>query len=279
VEAVLCCGSLETFVEAVGTIKVPPRGVLLIEANGTADPMQMIEVLTLRPEASARFWSPMQITIVDAQRWGTRGPLAALEWEQLATATHFFVSRGDEVDEARYNGVRLQAAMCGGRARESTPALIAEELAVLVRADAAPARSVCPSKKRLLTTAGQFAEVSAHQHNPDGSRAFTSMTIDLGQRIWRRDLDAFLAGLPDCVLRVKGLCRLADDPSTPYSFQHVRPQAETRFLALEGYNDLLVEYGIPALPMVGIIIGVRLPEADIRAASAALFKPATAGCS
>jgi hypothetical protein len=79
--------------------------------------------------------------------------------------------------------------------------------------------------------------------------------------VQRSDLERVLRHLPDEVLRVKGLCRLAELPQIPFSFQHVRPEGETWFLPMIGTLGI-----IPS----GVVIGVGLPEKVIENAFDAL---------
>lgn len=75
--------------------------------------------------------------------------------------------------------------------------------------------------------------------------------------VQRQDLERVLHQLPDEVLRVKGLCRLAELPQIPFSFQHVRPEGETWFLPMIGTLGV-----IPS----GVVIGVGLPKERIESA-------------
>lgn len=263
----LCCDSLDDFMEAVGTIPVAEDGVLLVEVNGTTDTLEMISALTVRPEAKSRFWSPLQVTLVDAQRWGHRGAHGSLEREQLTTATHYWVSKGDTVPPSIYNEVRLRAALGAPRALEASAEALAGELAKIVQEDSAPSRvaySTRPRVRGLRRDLAPLPLISSHHHTAE--RAFTSLAFHLCFPVAQKALDEFLQQLPEAVVRVKGLVRLIDDPSTPYSFQHVRPMAETRFIRLDGFDTILDAYEIKQVPMVMVIIGVRLPQRLIQEA-------------
>ena len=75
------------------------------------------------------------------------------------------------------------------------------------------------------------------------------MTFRFTRPLWQSELDAVLLGLPDAVLRVKGLLRLRDDPSAPFSLQHVRPQADTKFIKLQGFDQIIADYQLADIPM------------------------------
>jgi G3E family GTPase len=101
---------------------------------------------------------------------------------------------------------------------------------------------------------GCWQVAADHHHHHENERAFTAMKVDIPFVVKRRDLEETLRDLPEEVIRVKGLCRLAELPTIPMSFQHVRPQAETWFLPMLG--------NLGVIP-TGVIIGVGLPVQDI----------------
>ncbi len=243
----VCCSSLHEFMAVLGDIEVPRGGVLLVEVNGASDVMSLIAAITARHECR-RFTSPLQVTVADAQRWQKRGPHDELEREQVQTATHSLITHVEEVNGGRLAKVRTEVKQLSPRAVECS----AESLADYLRLIGATARlggQDEPQKTPLLQPA-------MHHHHHDGERAFTSMRVDLPFVVKRTDLEQTLLGLPEEVVRVKGLCRLAEIPSVPLSFQHVRPQAETWFLPLLGTQGI-----VPT----GVIIGVGLPAEQISA--------------
>lgn len=80
------------------------------------------------------------------------------------------------------------------------------------------------------------------------------MRVELPFVVERKALEGVLAALPESVIRVKGLCRLAEIPQIPMSFQHVRPAAETWFLPLLNVLGVLPS---------GVVIGVGMPVEEI----------------
>ena len=243
----VCCSSLHEFMAVLGDIEVPRGGVLLVEVNGASDVMSLIAAITARHECR-RFTSPLQVTVADAQRWQKRGPQDELEREQVQTATHSVITHVEEVNEERLAQVRAAVKELSPRAVECSAESLADYLR-LVAATARLARQDEPQQTPLLQPA-------IHHHHHDGERAFTSMRVDLPFVVKRADLEQVLRELPEEVVRVKGLCRLAEIPTVPLSFQHVRPQAETWFLPLLGTQGI-----VPT----GVIIGVGLPAEEISA--------------
>lgn len=238
----VCCSSLNEFMHALGDIKVPKGGVLLVEVNGASDLISLIAAITVRFECR-RFTSPLQITIIDAQRWQHRGEHNELEHEQAQTSTHYMITHADGADVAGLSRQRRAVLAASPRAIETTADGLAEYL-------------------RFLSLSSRFGSrennekpaLHAHHHHHEGERAFTSMRVDLPFVVRRGDLEQALSDLPKEVVRVKGLCRLAELPTVPMSFQHVRPSAETWFLPVLGAVGI-----VPT----GVIIGVGLPASQI----------------
>jgi G3E family GTPase len=236
----------------LGTIDVPRGGVLLVEANGASDFITLIAAITMRGECR-RFTSPMQVTMIDTVRWQKRRKHNKLEQEQVKTATHWMLTHTDGVKNPRLAGIRAAVKMLTPRGIETS----VDDFADFLRLQAATARFAPAEAPKPALFENITAEPAhEHHHHHDDERAFTSMRVPVPFVVQRQDLDRVLRHLPDEVLRVKGLCRLAELPQIPFSFQHVRPEGETWFLPMIGALGI-----IPS----GVVIGVGLPEAHIHA--------------
>ena len=242
----VCCSSLNEFMHTLGNIDVPARGVLLVEANGASDLISLITALTARHETQ-RFTSPIQMTLVDAQRWQQRGDHNELEREQVQTSTHWRLSHAEEIQPDQRDTITDQIKELSPRAQLTDTETLADYLKLLV----ATARFASNEPRQVSVS----SPVPHHHHHED-ERAFTALQVDIPFVVKRHDLENALKSLPEEVLRVKGLCRLAELPSIPMSFQHVRPQAETWFLPM---------LSATSIHPTGVIIGVQLPVADIQA--------------
>ncbi len=247
----VCCSSLNDFMLALGTIEVPRGGVLLVEANGASDFITLISAISMRGECR-RFTSPLQVTMVDALRWQNRSKHNQLEQEQVKTSTHWMLCHADTVKPARLASIRAEVKMLTPRGGETE----VESFADFLRLQAATARFATEQKaaRSLFGDATDLASHDHHHHHNE-ERAFTSVRVPVPFVVERSDLLHTLLCLPDEVIRVKGLCRLAELPQIPFSFQHVRPECETWFLPMLGALDI-----IPG----GVVIGVGLPEKLIR---------------
>lgn len=265
----VCCSSLHEFMLTLGQIEVPEGGVLLVEANGASDFISLIAAISLRGECR-RFLSPMQVTMIDAARWQQRGVHDELEREQVRTSTHWMLTHTARVPERRLESVRRDIARLTPRGQETEAGRFADFLRLQV-ITAGVKQSALDSGLLVKSppSSGVFGQAlhnaapmsRQHHHHHEAERAFTSLRVRVPFVVDRRELENTLLRLPDEVLRVKGLCRLAELPMIPFSFQHVRPQGETWFLPLLAVRDI-----IPA----GVVIGVGLPEQIVQNAFANL---------
>jgi G3E family GTPase len=253
----VCCSSLNDFMLTLGTIDVPRGGVLLVEANGASDFITLIAAIAMRGECR-RFLSPLQVSMIDAVRWKKRRKHNQLEQEQVKTSTHWMLTHTGSVKNPRLAGIRAALKILTPRGQETD----VERFADFLRLKSATARFSTPDTPKAALFDSAAAEARhEHHHHHDDERAFTSMRVPVPFVVQRSDLERVLRHLPDEVLRVKGLCRLAELPQIPFSFQHVRPEGETWFLPVIGALGI-----IPC----GVVIGVGLPEKIIEKAFDAL---------
>ena len=247
--ACVCCSSLTEFIHKLGSIEIPHRGVLLIEANGASDFMSLIAAITAHKEAG-RFTSPLQVTMIDARRWQNRLVHNQLEREQVLTSTHWKLTHDEETSPQRLALVREKIAQLTPRGIETDAESFAKYLSIL-RAGFA----VTPTHENDPENDGFFDDELAepHTHHHHAERAFTSMQLTLPSSIRHTKLEHVLENLPDSVLRVKGVCRLDHCPLF-FSFQHVRPENETWLLPMHASD----------LQPMAVVIGVNLPEPEIR---------------
>lgn len=205
----VCCGSRDQFFEELRSHRHEPDKVLLVETNGTTDPGPLIEALSLDPSLTG-FTSPMQVAVIDCQRWQKRFWHNALEREQARIASHVFFSRADAVDASRLADVQSSLARCGVRGKETTIEGLTKDL-----------RAAFDAQPRL-----QSAPCCGHHHpHAEGchheSYHFASCEIPLPGEVQRAGFVKALKALPEEVIRAKGLVRFAEEPETFFVFQKI----------------------------------------------------------
>lgn len=248
----VCCESKDDLMQALDTLPLKPGNVLLLEANGTSDTEQVIELLTADPRAS-RFTLPVCVGVLDATRWQKRHWNNAVEATQLKFARHVVVSRKDQIDDARWQEIQTGLASLNPRAGLATPHQIADFIATLVH-DA----TRLPSRRFVRPHPLDTGPDHAHAHH------FASCEAPLPPTVRRADLERMLRDLPATVLRVKGVAFIEGTPPSALLFQRADTPDSVGLMPL-GDTE-----GLTAL---AIFIGVDLPVEELRLRLRALESP------
>jgi len=227
---------------------------MLIETNGTAEPGSIIEALALDPALSG-FTQPVQISIVDVERWQKRFWHNSLEREQARTASHVFLSREQLVPPARLDDVTASLQKCGVGGRFVTVESFAAELS------GAEIRE--PAGSRLGDHAHECCGCGGNHHEEEHHAAhgpfhvenhFSSHEIPLPDLVGRKPFVEFLKSLPNEVIRAKGLVRFEDDPSQFFVFQKV--DRDVQFFPVGSAPRLSVP--------LALFVGPRLDLAELQ---------------
>lgn len=253
----VCCDSRDDLLDTLATITFGPDSVLLMEANGTADMVELVEMLSADRRAR-RYSLPVQIGVVDAKRWQKRYWNNALEAAQLKTASHLVLTRREEVTEKRWREVEEDLRTLNPRACLASEQVIHALVIAMVRqAHEMPRRRFTPSPllAHRRPEAGHRPLHAPHHHQ----HHFASMELKLPDLVSRAGLEAFLRELPSEVVRAKGVACFPGSPPEAVLFQKV-----------EGKDGVAIRpIGPPAgFDRVAILIGVQCPEATIRALAA-----------
>jgi G3E family GTPase len=246
----VCCGSRDELMETLAAMDVPKNSVLLLEANGTADTLELLEFLAADKRA-ARFTLPVQINIVDAIRWQQRHWNNDIESLQARTATFLSLTRRDEADGARWDEVIASLRAMNPSATIADDNAIFDMLLALIE-DAAG-----KGKRRFVPV-----ERNAATHRPGHEEHhFAALEILLPARVNESALRKFLAELPAEVVRAKGVAIFASAPDESVVFQKIEGRGEASFMKLGTAHDVS-----PVL----LLVGPRLPESALRDRIAAL---------
>jgi len=256
----VCCGSRDELLGALEKFEHAPDRVLVIETNGTTDSEELIELLSLAPSL-ARFTQPVQLSIIDGQRWQKRFWHNSLELEQARTANFLFVSRWNDIDIRRRDKVEESFNDHGLHGARVDPAGFAGEIGEILT----EVRSI-PTRQAAVHSAACGCEHHHEPHTSHSSHHFASLQIELPETVSRRAVTEFLDGLPREVIRVKGLARLAESPDEYHVFQRVDDGA-TQWLPI-GQTTRLNQ------PVV-VLIGPGIESGPIEARAAELFSGAS----
>lgn len=241
----VCCGSRDELLAALEQFEHRAGRVLLIETNGTTDSEQLLETLAFNQDLK-RFTPPIQLSVIDGQRWQHRFWHNALERDQVRTATHLFISRTDIIAPERLASVEKSLYSLGIHAPVTDPASFATEIASLPEP---------------LETAHSHGTDHHHHgeglHHHDAKHHFASCEIPLPATVEKRAFEEFLNSLPEEVLRAKGLVVLREDPGEFQIFQKVGHDGPVHFFPI-GRHPLIQE-------PVALFIGPQLPVDFLKA--------------
>jgi G3E family GTPase len=238
----LCCETQEDLVAALGAVGGEPHDAIVLEANGTTDTALLLETLAVAPGLE-HLASPIQVTTVDATRFGRRGWMNAIEREQAMTSSHLRISKGDLVDAARTHAVRTELTELVPAAIWTEVGALADDVAAAVEragtvhqpgaTDAAPPRGgAAPVEGQGSPGDRVHLRADAHPHAHPGALAhdhrhpFVSCQFPLPGAVDGAAFEAFLRALPESVVRAKGIVRLREPAGEKRSFQLAAGHAE-----------------------------------------------------
>jgi len=160
----VCCGSKDELLAFLENFPHAPGKVAIVETNGTTDSEQLIEMLSLQPNLR-RFSLPLQVSIIDAQRWQKRFWHNSLEREQARTASHVILTRADIVPAKRLAEVHESLEHHGVHGAHVTVEDFAGELAEI------SADSVGETERHLHTCSCGHDHHHEHEHHGEEGKA------------------------------------------------------------------------------------------------------------
>ncbi|MFM8715757.1 MAG: GTP-binding protein, partial [Spartobacteria bacterium] len=254
-----CCGSRDELLAALEQFEHRTGRVLLLETNGTTDSEQLLETLAFNKDLK-RFTPPIQLSIIDGQRWQRRFWHNALEREQVRTATHLFISRTDIIASERLASVEKSLESLGIHGPVTDPTSFAREIASLPELPESSRNHKPHSHSH--ETEHHHSEGEHHHHH--AKHHFASCEIPLPAFVSKRAFEELLNALPKEVLRAKGLVVFREDPGEFQIFQKVAHDGPVHFFPI-GRHPLIQE-------PVALFIGPRLPVDFLKAEISGLKK-------
>ena len=242
-----CCEGLDFLVDLSLSANASRNDLLLVEVNGTADPIPLLESFILL-ESKLRRHPRWQVCVIDARNFGKRGAYRSLEEIQLETASHFHLSHAGEISILERNLLYERIRAINPTASETTPQLMAAELAKAANRDMRLLLTRQPPQRDRLVPppVRSLGRAPAHQ--------FTGCQILLPNRLRRSSVWSWLAALPPSVIRAKALVTTEDEPGVRRLFERV---------GLEIMADPLEVSISPRVPASAILIGPSLDPDEL----------------
>ncbi|QDO94891.1 GTP-binding protein [Formosa sediminum] len=101
----ICCSGIDELRQYVNRIPERPKGITLIEANGTTDACTLMEFLGVG--LNDRFLPPIQISVVNVTDWQTRGAHNDLEKNQVQVSSLIVLTHLEHTTTQRQKQVIL----------------------------------------------------------------------------------------------------------------------------------------------------------------------------
>ena len=242
-----CCEGLDFLVDLSLSANASRNDLLLVEVNGTADPVPLLESFILL-KSKLRRHPRWQVCVIDARNFGKRGTYRTLEEIQLETASHFHLSHTETISILERNNLYERIRAINPTASETTPELMAEELAKAANRDMRLLLNRQPPQRDKLFSPlpHNAGRATAHQ--------FTGCQILLPDRLQRIAVWSWLAALPPSVIRAKALVTAHDEPDARRLFERV---------GLEIMGDPREVPISPRVPASAILIGPSLDPAAL----------------
>jgi G3E family GTPase len=208
-----CCEGMDFLFDLIGKASESKHDALIIELNGTADPQPILEAFTLL-ENKFKLHPRWHVCVIDARHFEERGYHNKLETIQCEMASHYVISHQDSVDEQRFQAVKQRLA----EINPGASCMTIEELASAIE-------TVATARKKFLINEAE-AEVTlrpADTVSPYHQLAheFTACQIQLLEPITREKIEAWLASLPENIMRAKALVDMPHDQEKRYLFERI----------------------------------------------------------
>jgi G3E family GTPase len=197
--------------------------LLLIEFNGTADPIPLLESFTLL-ESKFCLRPRWQVCVIDARHFGKRGNFDELEKLQLETASHFTISWSSELNEQEERALEKKVMTINSQATRTTAPLLADALSRAIRNN----RHHTFAKKQLDQnhhSSLRFAPIPPPKKNlhdrHELAHQFTGCNIIFPKPVEETRVPVWLKKLPASVIRAKALVAHPSEEGSRFLYERV----------------------------------------------------------
>lgn len=252
----VCCDGYEDLVTMILKASESQHDILVIELNGTADPIPLQESFTLLE--SKFFLRPRwQICVIDARYFRKRRRFNDLESLQLETASHYFISHSSNLTEKERAELEGAIKTINSGASRTTASLLVDALSqaiasnsshVLANSDSGRGQP-CSTKFEVIPQSTE----NLREHKKLAHQ-FTGCNIILPEAIDSPRIFNWLESLPPSVMRAKALLSLAKDDEHRYLFERVGQVVSPHPISVRAIENV---------PCSGIFIGADLDPEEI----------------
>ncbi len=261
----VCCEGLDELCDMILKASKSKHSVLLIELNGTADPVPLQESFTLL-ESKFLLHPRWQVCVIDARHFGKRGHYHELEKLQLETASHYYISHLTDLSTDEKRELTEAVKAINPRASEATASSLAEGLSEAIQKNRGHARRVQPAKTGNDFSIHSSSLPKPHLHDRHAlAHEFTGCNIVFPTAVKVSNVTPWLEQLPESVMRMKALLTLISEPDCRYLYERVGKEISP--------NAIPVRH-IDKVPCSGLFIGPDLDPDQILKLTREILHPA-----
>ncbi|MGI9240115.1 MAG: GTP-binding protein [Verrucomicrobiales bacterium] len=256
-----CCESLEALVSACEDTAQCEAELLLVELNGTGDPLGLLESFTML-EQRLPFSPRLCVCVIDVRHWGLRGELTPLERRQMGAAGLYLLSHTNRSEPADIHRVELALAEEFPNSKRITAKQLADAVIRRSPLSAGERRSPKLQQRAVRGVDGDATdEIHLLSHQVQGCQ------IPLPPKLRRSSVERLLNKLPDEVLRAKALVKTVEEPGTRWLFERCGTEVSPSPIPVRG---------VTRLPSSLTCTGIRLNPDAIRNLVSVAFGTAAA---
>ena len=230
-----CCESLEELMALCKTASSGKGDLLVLELNGTADPLAIIENFSLLKDSLSL--SPMmQICMVDVRKWGNRDQLTPIEKRQMEASSLHFLSYTDLASEDDVERVENLLKDQFPQSQRITNERLAKALI-----SCAQKSGENISELDLSTiNVGEFCDSHSGHHDEVHllSHQVKGCQVSLPPKVRNSSMERLLKKLPKEVLRAKALVKVIEQPGSRWLFERVGNEISPSPISVSDISNL-----------------------------------------
>ena len=218
----VCCEGADELYSLILKASKSSHSALLVELNGTADPIPLQETFTLL-ESKFCLRPRWQVCVIDALNFGNRGAYRSLECLQLETASHYFISKDSDLSAEDEILLEQKVKTINPKASRATASSLSDALSQAIENNRKQMMRI-PKAAPHSEPSSQFSLTPPKPKLHDRhqiSHEFTGCSIILPPRLDSSRVTAWLGQLPSSVVRAKVLVSLRSEPDCRYLFERV----------------------------------------------------------
>ena len=230
-----CCESLEELMALCKTASSGKGDLLVLELNGTADPLAIIENFSLLKD-SLSFSPMMQICMVDVRKWGNRDQLTPIEKRQMEASSLHFLSYTDLASEDDVERVENLLKDQFPQSQRITNERLAKALI-----SCAQKSGENISELDLSTiNVGEFCDSHSGHHDEVHllSHQVKGCQVSLPPKVRNSSMERLLKKLPKEVLRAKALVKVIEQPGSRWLFERVGNEISPSPISVSDISNL-----------------------------------------